>query len=437
MSRKFEPKLRFPEFKKDGSWLKKPMGELFDFQSNNSLSRDKLNYDSGIVKNIHYGDIHTKFKTLFKIKDELLPYINKSESLDRVKSESYCVEGDIVFADASEDLEDIGKSIELVDLNNEKVLSGLHTILARPKENTFAKGFNGYLFKSPPMRTQIQKEAQGAKVLGISGKKMSKMDLFFPKNKNEQQKITDCLSSLDDLITAQNDTVEALKNYKNGLLQQLFPQEGEVVPRLRFSEFKKSGDWKKTTLSELAVVVTQKNRNFSVERVLTNSAANGVVDQRDFFDKDIANKDNLDGYYIIDFGDFVYNPRISNLAPVGPISRNNIGKGIMSPLYTIFHFNNEPTDFFEHYFKSNHWHPYLRSVANTGARHDRMAITNSILMNMPILLPKPEEQQKIAECLSCFDKLVNSEEEILKQLKNHKKGLLQQLFPSIEDGNSV
>jgi type I restriction enzyme S subunit len=216
MKKMIVPRLRFPEFESSGEWLKQLMGELFEFQSNNSLSRDKLNYEGGLVKNIHYGDIHTKFKTLFRIKDELVPYINESESLGRAKPESYCIEGDMVFADASEDLEDIGKSIELVDLNNEKLLSGLHTILARPKDKIFATGFSGYLFKSTPIRFQIRKEAQGAKVLGISAKKMSNMELLFPEDKKEQQKNIHCITTHDDLITAQNDKIAVLRTYKKG-----------------------------------------------------------------------------------------------------------------------------------------------------------------------------------------------------------------------------
>ena len=119
-----------------------------DFKVTNSFSRENLNYETGNIKNIHYGDIHTKFQTLFDIEKELVPYINGEISLIRISEDYYCQEGDIVFADASEDLNDVGKSIEIVNLNGEKLLSGLHTLLARPNKKYFHKGFNGYLFKS-------------------------------------------------------------------------------------------------------------------------------------------------------------------------------------------------------------------------------------------------------------------------------------------------
>src|SRR5690606_36467747 len=122
-------------------------------RGNNSLSRDKLNYVSGSVKNIHYGDIHTKFSTHFDITKELVPFINESE-LGVVRDENLCTEGDMVFADASEDLVDIGKSIEIIRLNGERLVSGLHTILARRTGDRIALGFAGYLFKSGWIRIQ-------------------------------------------------------------------------------------------------------------------------------------------------------------------------------------------------------------------------------------------------------------------------------------------
>lgn len=188
-------KLRFPEFRGAGEWSNESMADVYSFKGNNSLSRDKLNYESGSIKNIHYGDIHTKFSTLFDISKESVPYINSSESQESFKAENYCVEGDMVFADASEDLADIGKCIEIVRLNGERVVSGLHTILARQTAARLVIGFGGYLFKSHAIRKQIQKESQGAKVLGLSGGRFAKITIPFPLDKAEQQKIARLISS--------------------------------------------------------------------------------------------------------------------------------------------------------------------------------------------------------------------------------------------------
>ena len=217
------PKLRFKEFMDAGEWIKEPFEDLYSFKVTNSLSRDKLNYSNGIVKNIHYGDIHTKFSTLFDIRKETVPFINPEIQIGKIRTECYCIEGDMIFADASEDLKDVGKSIEIVHLNEEKLVSGLHTLLARQKAPKFVVGFAGHLFLSEGIRTQIQKEAQGAKVLGISAGRLVNIDICYPKNKKEQQKITDCLCSLDELITAQSQKIETLKSHKKSLTQGLFP----------------------------------------------------------------------------------------------------------------------------------------------------------------------------------------------------------------------
>jgi type I restriction enzyme S subunit len=131
------------------------------------------------------------------------------------------------------------------------------------------------------------------------------------------------------------------------------------VPKLRFPEFRDAGDWEEKILSVIADRITERNNSNSVTKVLSNSAVDGVVDQRDYFEKDIANQDNLQNYFVVETGDYVYNPRVSNTAPVGPISRNKIGKGVMSPLYTVFRFKDKANDFYEQLFKTNLSHKYL------------------------------------------------------------------------------
>ncbi|QKW99416.1 hypothetical protein [Agrobacterium sp. CGMCC 11546] len=124
-----QPQLRFPEFRNSGNWAENIFGELYGFVTTNSLSRDKLNYEYGTVKNIHYGDIHTKFRALFDIRNENVPFISEPENVQ--KEGKLCVEGDVIFADASEDLDDVGKSIEIVNVDGQKLVAGLHTLHAR------------------------------------------------------------------------------------------------------------------------------------------------------------------------------------------------------------------------------------------------------------------------------------------------------------------
>ncbi|EPE3626491.1 TPA: restriction endonuclease subunit S [Serratia marcescens] len=219
-----------------------------------------------------------------------------------------------------------------------------------------------------------------------------------------------------------------MSNKKGGMPMQP-EKKNDFEPKLRFPEFRGTAEWKLVQLNKLAKRCTQKNRNGTIARVLTNSAEYGVVDQRDYFDKDIATQGKLENYYVVEKDDYVYNPRISAAAPVGPISKNKVAVGVMSPLYSVFRFDDNNNDFYAYYFKTTGWHQYMRQASSTGARHDRMAITNNDFMAMPLPVSTSEEQQKIADCLSSLDVLIGLEVQKIGALKCHKKGLMQQLFP--------
>lgn len=225
-----------------------------------------------------------------------------------------------------------------------------------------------------------------------------------------------------------------MNSKKEGVPMQPEKKTG-FVPKLRFPEFSGTTEWKFVPLNKLAKRCTQKNRSGAITRVLTNSAEYGVVDQRDYFDKDIATQGNLESYYVVEKGDYVYNPRISTSAPVGPISKNNVATGVMSPLYSVFRFGEANNDFYAYYFKTTGWHQYMRQASSTGARHDRMAISNVDFMAMPLPVSTPEEQQKIAKLLVSLDERLGLEIQKLDTLKLHKRGLIQQLFPT--DGEAV
>ena len=217
------PRLRFPEFRDAPDWVEEPFSHLYRFAPTNTLSRDQLNHTSGSVKNIHYGDIHTRFQALFDIRREIVPFISPAYLLGEPSPASLCSEGDMVFADASEDLADVGKSIEIIEIDGQQVVSGTHTILAKRKGSHLRIGFGGHLFRSSRIRTRIQKESQGAKVLGISSGRLSIVPVSFPTDHAEQQKIAECLTSLDELIAAEERKLEVLRAHKQGLMQGLFP----------------------------------------------------------------------------------------------------------------------------------------------------------------------------------------------------------------------
>ncbi len=183
-------------------------------------------------------------------------------------------------------------------------------------------------------------------------------------------------------------------------MKKLFSQEIRFKPNdeINFPE------WQFKPLKKISQKVNTKNKDCSISIVLTNSAKHGIVNQQDYFDKDIANQNNLGGYYVVDKNDFVYNPRISESSPYGPIKRNKLKQGVMSPLYSVFRFHDENyLCFMEHYFNTALWHRYMHSVANTGARHDRMNISIEDFMGLPLPWPCLEEARKIVEFIDVIN----------------------------------
>lgn len=240
----------------------------------------------------------------------------------------------------------------------------------------------------------------------------------------EQAKIANFLTAIDEKIHQLTQKHTLLAQYKKGVMQQIFSQ------KLRFKD-EDGGEfpeWDVVELEEIAAKVNKKNRDSAINKVLTNSATQGVVSQSDYFERDIANQNNLGGYYIVEIGDFVYNPRISANALVGPIKRNNLDVGVMSPLYTVFRFKEGNLDFVEQYFQTTHWHDYMKSVSNSGARHDRMNITNESFFGLPVPYPCEKEQTKIAKFLTAIDDKITATKEQLTSMKQYKQGLLQQMF---------
>ena len=182
-------------------------------------------------------------------------------------------------------------------------------------------------------------------------------------------------------------------------------QDNEKKPALRFKGF--TDPWEQRKLTDIADKVTEKNASLEYIETLTNSAEYGIISQRDFFDHDISKMGSLSGYYVVRNEDFVYNPRISTTAPVGPINRNKLGRtGVMSPLYTVFRPHDIDTTYLEYFFKSGYWHSFMYFNGDSGARSDRFSIKDTVLFEMPVPQPKIEEQKKIGKYLTELDTLI-------------------------------
>ena len=200
------------------------------------------------------------------------------------------------------------------------------------------------------------------------------------------------------------------------------------IPSIRFRGCDNA--WEQRKLSEITDKVTEKNAGLQYVETFTNSAEFGIISQRDFFDHDIAKLGSLDGYYIVKNEDFVYNPRISTSAPVGPINRNKLGRtGVMSPLYTVFRPHDIETTYLEYFFKCGYWHSFMNFNGDSGARSDRFSIRDNVFFQMPIPIPDIDEQRKIGELLTCLDNLITLHQRKFEKLTNVKKSMLEKMFP--------
>lgn len=205
----------------------------------------------------------------------------------------------------------------------------------------------------------------------------------------------------------------------------------EKRPKLRFPGFDEP--WQSTLLSSVFTKNTKKNTDGQITNVICNSAKQGLIPQREYFDKDIANSDNTSGYYIIEENDFVYNPRKSADAPYGPISRYKYAEaGIVSPLYLCFRAKKEINPaFFEWYFRSSAWHRYVYMSGDSGARHDRVSIKDDTFFAMPINIPSAHEQAQIAIFLERIEQRIEMQRALVDSLKKYKRGLFNQIFSAI------
>ena len=211
------PEIRFDGFTYD--WEQRKLGEVLISLQNNTLSRADLSYETGIAKNVHYGDVLIKFGDVLDVSREQLPMIKDEKILDKYKA-SFLQNGDVIIADTAEDTT-VGKCSEIAGLSDEVVLSGLHTIPYRPVEK-FATGYLGYYLNSSAYHNQLIPLMQGIKVTSISKSAMQDTDIVYPKSKEEQAMIGSYFQSLDHLITLHQRKCDELKKMKKYMLQNMF-----------------------------------------------------------------------------------------------------------------------------------------------------------------------------------------------------------------------
>ncbi len=215
------PEIRFAEF--TDAWEQRKLSEVLISLQNNTLSRAELSTEKGVAKSVHYGDILVKFREVLDVSDEQLPMIQDDTIVAKYKT-SFLQNGDVIIADTAED-ETVGKCTEIAGLDDETVISGLHTIPYRPIFE-FASGYLGYYMNSTAYHSQLLPFMQGIKVTSISKSAMQNTDIVYPKSVDEQKQIGDYFRNLDHLITLHQQKCDELKEVKRFMLQNMFPQKG-------------------------------------------------------------------------------------------------------------------------------------------------------------------------------------------------------------------
>ncbi|WP_270488823.1 restriction endonuclease subunit S [Bifidobacterium adolescentis] len=299
-------------------------------------------------------------------------------------------------------------------------------LLIRDAQKHFDPIFLCHMLGAPQMLNQYRMFAAGSTVNNLNKELVGNAIVSLP-SKNEQHEIGIALDRLDSLITLHQGKYDKLCVLKKSMLDKMFPKGGSLYPEIRFAGF--TDPWEQRKLGELASKRIEKNTN-GIKETFTNSAEHGVVSQLDYFDHDITNDANIGNYSVVHPDDFIYNPRISAVAPCGPINRNKLDRnGVMSPLYTVFSVDDTIDKLYlEHYFKTSRWHQFMFLEGNSGARSDRFSISDSIFFEMPIQCPVLEEQELIASFFGRLDSLITLHQRKLELLRNIKKSMLDKMF---------
>ena len=397
------PNLRFPEF--EGEWENCKVSELLDFYSTNSLSWDKLEYGTNAILNLHYGLIHVGLPTMVDLDNDKLPNIVSGNT---PKNYELCQEGDIAFADASEDTNEVAKAVEFYNLNGKNVICGLHTIHGRDNQHKTIVGYKGYAFSSTAFHQQIRRIAQGTKIYSINSKNFSECYIGIP-SKGEQKKIATLLRLIDERIVTQNKIIDKLQSLIKGISNILLYADNSMSIRIEEMLIESSER-------------TKKNNQYEV----LSSTMNGIFSQRDYFSKDIASDNNV-GYKIIHLHDIVLSPQ--NLW-MGNINFNDkFDIGIVSPSYKVFSI----ADGFDKKYvaallKTHHALYNYMLVSEQGASIVRRNLNYEAFEQLVFKIPSLNKQREIGHAISLLKSRLENANLLIKTYNSQKQFMIRQMF---------
>ena len=402
-------------------WKLQTFDETFRVISNNTLSRENLNNRGGAVRNIHYGDILTKFPEVLDCNEEEIPYVNELSLLS--SSTQLLQDGDIVVADTAED-ETVGKVIEVQNLGDSKLVAGLHTIPCRVKKGDFAPGWLGYYMNSDLFHNQILPYITGIKVSSISKGAISKTLILVPPF-DEQEKIVQSLNKIQLLMTAETKVVNKIKLVKNGCLSKMFPQKDDTVPKMRLPGFTEA--WEQRKLPEFVsffngLTYTPDDVQETGTLVLRSSnVKNGEIVDADnvYVSDEVVTSENVKE------GDIIVVVRNGSRALIGKHAQikasmpNTVIGAFMSGI------RSEHSSFVNALLDTSAFENEI--AKNMGATINQ--ITGYMFSKMEFMIPSGEEQDKIGAYFKQLDHLITLHQRKLEHVKKMKKSMLQKMFP--------
>ncbi len=414
------PNIRFKGFTDD--WEQRKFASVFEGLQNNTLSRAELNYESGTVKNVHYGDVLIKFGDYIDVSETELPYISDDAKADKFKN-SFLRDGDIIIADTAED-DTVGKCTEIQGSEGLKLLSGLHTIACRPKEK-YGPMFLGYYINSPAYHSQLKPLMQGIKVTSISKSALQDTDMIMPKSVDEQTKIGEYFSNLDNLITLHQRECDKTKDLKKYMLQKMFPKNGESVPEIRFDGF--TDPWEQRKLGDVFEQTSNfVNPNEHDIELWSLTVEDGLTPKSERYNREFLVKKE-DNFKEVRPGDIVYNPMNMTLGAVG---YNAMGKSVAVSGYytTMIAKENNDAYYINTWLKSPQALLLYKTYA-TGSLIEKQRVQFPTLSIIPASFPSFAEQQKIGKCFEELDNIITLHQRKCDELKEIKKYMLQNMFP--------
>ena len=393
------PPLRF----NDNVWTKYFISDFLKSFPTNSLTWGDQDAGHGSIKNIHYGLIHSGFSsTIVKESNKIIPFINEGKEPKRFEG---IRNGDVILADASEDVPCCGNSVEIICDEKTPLTSGLHTIHCRDMKNLTVPGYKGFYFKSKPMKDQLRRLVQGSKIYSISPNIFRELQMSIP-DKITQTKIVGLLSDIERQIETQRKIIEDLLQVQKVIIEKMYSNPSNALIRDCVSQ------------------TTSRNKDKTIMNVLSVSNKNGFVKQSEQFeDRELAS-DDTSSYKVIRYNMFAYNPARISIGSIARYERYEVG--IVSPMYVCFVCNGTMLpEYLFYFFKSS---TFKKEMEKRLEGSVRLCLAFEGFSDIPISRASLIEQKEKIRAISLIANILNCERKTLDTLESEKKFLLAQMF---------